>query len=116
MFAASDAIQASRMTGTGRTQFRLDARGDPAKVRDMARVAIVGVGAIGSVVASLLEEAGHEVLLCVRRPLPELVIESEAGSVRVAARRLVNPADAPPVDWIMVATKAYDVPAAAAWL
>jgi 2-dehydropantoate 2-reductase len=34
----------------------------------------------------------------------------------VAARRLVDPAGAPPVDWIMVATKAYDVPAAAAWL
>jgi len=82
----------------------------------MARIAIVGVGAIGSVVASLLEEAGHEVLLCVRRPLPDLTIERASGSVRVVARRLLSPPEAPPVDWILVATKAYDVPAAAAWL
>jgi 2-dehydropantoate 2-reductase len=82
----------------------------------MARIAIVGVGAIGSVVAALLEEAGHEVLLCVRRPLPELTIERASGSVRVGARRLLSPAEAPPADWILVATKAYDVPAAAAWL
>jgi 2-dehydropantoate 2-reductase len=82
----------------------------------MARIAIVGAGAIGSVVASLLEEAGHEVLLCVRRPLPELTIERASGSVSVRARRLLSPAEAPPVDWILVATKAYDVPAAAAWL
>jgi 2-dehydropantoate 2-reductase len=82
----------------------------------MARIAIVGVGAIGSVVAALLEEAGHEVFLCLRRPLPELVVERGSGSVRVNARRLLTPGDAPPVDWILVATKAYDVPAAAAWL
>lgn len=82
----------------------------------MARIAIVGVGAIGSVVAALLEEAGHEVLLCVRRPLPELTVERASGSVRVGARRLLSPAEAAPVDWILVATKAYDVPAAAAWL
>ena len=82
----------------------------------MARIAIVGVGAIGSVVAALLEEAGHEVLLCVRRPLPELTIERSSGPVRVRARRLLSPTEATPVDWILVATKAYDVPAAAAWL
>jgi 2-dehydropantoate 2-reductase len=94
----------------------LEARPDTAKVRGMARIAIVGVGAIGSVIASLLEEAGHEVLLCVRRPLPELVVERASGSVRVSARRLLNPGEATPVDWVLVATKAYDVPAAAAWL
>ncbi len=36
----------------------------------MARVAIVGVGAIGGAIAGLLEMAGgHEILLCTRRPL-----------------------------------------------
>jgi len=82
----------------------------------MARIAIVGVGAIGSVVAALLEEAGHEVLLCVRRPLPELTIDRASGPVKVAARRLLSPGEASPVDWILVATKAYDVAGAAAWL
>jgi 2-dehydropantoate 2-reductase len=83
----------------------------------MAKVAIVGVGAIGSVIASLLEQSGrHEVFLCVRRPLAGLVVESPDGPVRVRAAVVTDPGAAPPVDWVMVATKAYDVPGAAKWL
>ena len=39
----------------------------------MARIAIVGVGAIGSVIAASLAVpgGGHELFLCVRRPLPQ---------------------------------------------
>jgi len=49
----------------------------------MARVAVVGVGAIGGVVASLLQSAGrHELVLCVRRPLKELVVETPALGLR----------------------------------
>jgi 2-dehydropantoate 2-reductase len=83
----------------------------------MAKVAIVGVGAIGSVVAALLEQAGrHEVFLCVRRPLAGLTVESPDGPVRVRAAVLTEPGAAPAVDWVIVATKAYDVPGAAKWL
>lgn len=83
----------------------------------MARIAIVGVGAIGGVVASLLQSAGrHELVLCVRRPLAELVVETPDGAVKVDATVLTRPEDAQPVDWVMVATKAYDVAGAAKWL
>lgn len=83
----------------------------------MARVAIVGVGAIGGVVASLLQSAGrHEVVLCTRRPLPELVVETPDGPTRINGTVLTNAADAQPVDWVVVATKAYDVEGAAQWL
>ena len=82
----------------------------------MAKIAIVGAGAIGSVVASLLQSAGHELVLCVRRPLPELTVETPGGVVQIHARVLTDPADASPVEWVMVATKAYDVGGAAAWL
>jgi 2-dehydropantoate 2-reductase len=83
----------------------------------MARVAIVGVGAIGSIVAALLEQSGrHEVILCVRRPLAGLTVESPDGPVRVRAAVVTDPGAAPAVDWVMVATKAYDVPGAAKWL
>jgi 2-dehydropantoate 2-reductase len=83
----------------------------------MAKIAIVGVGAIGSVVAALLEQSGqHEVVLCVRRPLARLTVETPDGPVRVRADVLTDPAAAPAVDWVMVATKAYDVPVAAKWL
>jgi 2-dehydropantoate 2-reductase len=82
----------------------------------MSKIAVVGAGAIGSVVASLLQSAGHDVVLCVRRPLPKLTVETPDGVVRVHAKVLTDPTQAGPVDWVMVATKAYDVPAAAAWL
>ena len=83
----------------------------------MAKVAIVGVGAIGSVVAALLEQSGrHEVILCVRRPLAGLTVETPDGPVRVRAAVVTDPGTAPPVDWVVVATKAYDVSGAAKWL
>jgi 2-dehydropantoate 2-reductase len=83
----------------------------------MARIAIVGVGAIGGVVAGLLQSAGrHELVLCVRRPLAELVVETPDGPMQIAATIVASPEDAPAVDWVMVATKAYDVAGATRWL
>jgi len=83
----------------------------------MARIAIIGVGAIGGAVAAHLEKTGqHEVLLCVRRPLPELLFEYGAEKRLVHGRRLLDPAAAPAVDWVLVVTKAYDAAATAAWL
>jgi 2-dehydropantoate 2-reductase len=81
----------------------------------MARVAVVGVGAIGGVVASLLVRAGHSVILCTRRPLASLTVETAEGEVAVRADHLTDPKMAPAVDWVMVATKAYDAATAAAW-
>jgi 2-dehydropantoate 2-reductase len=82
----------------------------------VARVAVVGVGAIGAVIASLLEQAGHSVTLCTRRPLPSLMVVTAAGEIVVRGENLTNPKTAQAVDWVMVATKAYDVASSAAWL
>lgn len=83
----------------------------------MARIAIVGVGAIGGVVASLLHSTGrHELFLCTRRPLTELLVETPNGAIRVDATVWTDPNEAQPVDWAMVATKAYDAAGAAKWL
>lgn len=82
----------------------------------MARVAIVGAGAIGGAVAGLLETAGgHEIILCTRRPLGQLTVTMPSGSVRVKARNPTLPDTAGPVDWAIVATKAYDAESAAKW-
>ena len=82
----------------------------------MARVAIVGVGAIGGALAGLLETTGrHELTLCTRRPLSQLIVTSPEGTVTVKARNLTEPAQAEPVDWIIVATKTYDAESAARW-
>jgi 2-dehydropantoate 2-reductase len=83
----------------------------------MARVAVVGVGAIGGAVAGLLETTGqHEILLCTRRPLDALTVKTPEGAVRVNARNLTDPAQAEEVDWVMIATKTYDAEGAAVWL
>src|SRR5262249_28886037 len=91
----------------------------------MPKIAIVGPGAIGSVLAAILHAAHrHELLLCVRRPRshPELVVDHEATSVtpsattRFSPRIATSPSEAAPVDWIFVTTKTYDAASAAAWL
>lgn len=83
----------------------------------MARVAIVGVGAIGGTLAALLEVTGqHDITLCTRRPLPDLTVKTPKGVVHVNAENLTDPAQAGPVDWVLVATKTYDTEGAAAWL
>lgn len=85
----------------------------------MARIAIVGVGAIGGVLAGLLHTTKqHELLLCTRRPLPSLRIETPEELITVEGKNLLpeDQNDVAPMDWILVATKAYDVPAAANWL
>jgi 2-dehydropantoate 2-reductase len=81
------------------------------------RIAIVGVGAIGGAVAGILAQTGeHEIVLCTRRPLQTLTVETPSGSICVIARNATVPADVEPVDWVIVATKAYDAHGAAAWL
>jgi 2-dehydropantoate 2-reductase len=83
----------------------------------LARIAIIGVGAIGSVIAALLQQSGrHELILCTRKPLPELLVETPDGPVEIRAKVLTDPHGAREVDWVLVATKAYDVASAALWL
>lgn len=82
----------------------------------MPTVAIVGVGAIGGVLAGLIHNAAtHELTLCTRRPLSSLTVETPEGPVVVDARNITTPAEATPVDWIFCATKTYDAVSAAAW-
>jgi 2-dehydropantoate 2-reductase len=82
----------------------------------MARVAIVGVGAIGGAVAGLLETAGgHALTLCTRRPLPSLTVNTPEGVVQVKAQNRTEPAQAEPVDWVLVASKTYDAESTAQW-
>lgn len=83
----------------------------------MARIAIVGVGAIGGVTAALLQQAGgHDLLLCTRRPISSLLVETPSGNVNVRTTFMADPGEASEVDWVMVVTKAYDVAGAAKWL
>ena len=83
----------------------------------MARIAVVGVGAIGGVTAALLQQAGgHELFLCTRRPMAGLSVETPDGTVEVGGVFMTDPAKVPAVDWVLVATKAYEVIGTAKWL
>jgi len=85
----------------------------------MARVAVVGVGAIGATVAAAAQRAGgHELLLCARRPLDEVVVEMPDGSeVALPGPLLTDPGSVDaPADWVLLAVKAHQTDGAASWL
>ncbi|HEV8299041.1 MAG TPA: 2-dehydropantoate 2-reductase [Acidimicrobiales bacterium] len=83
----------------------------------MARVVVIGTGSIGGYFAGELAEAGHEVVMCSRRPFDRLVVEHLDGSkVEVDSPALTDPAHVPHGDWVMLATKAHQVPDVAGWL
>jgi 2-dehydropantoate 2-reductase len=83
----------------------------------MARIAIVGPGAIGGIMAAWLGKTGaHEVTVCSRRPLGEFTVETPQEKILARPKVLTSPKDATPVDWVLVATKAYVAEATAEWL
>jgi 2-dehydropantoate 2-reductase len=80
-------------------------------------VAIVGLGNIGGVAAGCLRAADrHEIVVCVRQPIARLYLERPEGDVEVSLRALTEPAEASPVDWVLLCTKAQQTPSAAPWL
>ena len=81
------------------------------------KIAVIGLGRVGGIVAACLQDAGqHDVVAYVRRPIARLTLERPEGTVEVALRTLTNPADARPVDWVLLCTKAQDTASAAPWL
>ncbi len=83
----------------------------------MARIAIVGPGAIGGVIAAWLSRTGrHSLVLCARTPVSDIVVETPDETITVNASTITDPLKATPVDWVLVATKTYDAAAAAEWL
>ena len=80
----------------------------------MAQIAIIGVGAIGGVVATLLEV--HKITLCTRRPLEKLTVKTPDGVISMKMKNVTDPKGVGFVDWVIVSTKAYDGMGTSAWL
>ncbi len=81
------------------------------------KTAVVGVGGVGGYLAWQVASQGHDVQLCVRKPFSRLVIRSDGAEHVVAAQVLSGPLQLrTPVDVVILATKAQDTPATAAWL
>jgi 2-dehydropantoate 2-reductase len=77
------------------------------------KVAVIGAGAIGGVLAEAVSRVGHEVTLCVRTPISSLMVDSVPVPVLIADDPQ-SVRDVP--DWIVLATKGYQTPGAAPWL
>lgn len=86
----------------------------------MARVAVVGPGAIGSVCAAAVQQAGqHELVLCGRRDPGSITVTDERTGETIAlqASVLTSPdAVDGPADWVLLAVKAHQSVAAAGYL
>src|SRR6201994_570376 len=80
-------------------------------------MAIIGLGSIGGVVAGLLSATDrYDIVACVRRRIEKLTVEHADGAVEVPITALTDPAQAKPVDWVLLCTKAQDTATSAAWL
>ena len=71
------------------------------------RVAVIGAGAIGGVLAAAAADAGHEVTLRVRTPFDVLVVTRDGHEVSVPASVSSEPVG-PPADVVFVTVKATD--------
>ena len=85
----------------------------------MARIALIGPGAIGGAAAgALLARGGHDVTICANQPFDTLTLTradtKEAQSF--PARVLTSPNGAMPADWVLLAVKSHQTASAGGWL
>ena len=82
----------------------------------MPSILLIGPGAIGGLVAARLgRDPANVVTVAARTPFERLRLETPDGPLETAPRVLTGPGEVTPADWVLVATKAYDSAAAAAW-
>jgi len=83
----------------------------------MKRIAVIGPGAIGgTIIVRLAQTKEHTVIVCSRSAIPKFTLEAPEGTMIATPEVLTSPDQAKPVDWVLVATKVYDVASAAKWL
>ena len=83
----------------------------------MTKIVLVGPGAIGGTIAAwLTQDPKLNVTVAARTAFSRLEVETPFGAVSARPRVLTDPSQAAPADWVLVATKAYDVAGAAEWL
>lgn len=83
----------------------------------MASISVIGPGAVGGTIAAHLAlEARHTLCLAARTPFESLEVEVGGRVLRSTPAMITDPSHARPAEWVVVATKAYDVTSTARWL
>ena len=78
---------------------------------------MIGLGAIGGVAAGCLAAAGrYDLVACVRHPIERLTLDAPDGTVTLPLPALTDPAQANPVDWVLLCTKTHATASTAPWL
>ncbi|WP_298260123.1 2-dehydropantoate 2-reductase [Bradyrhizobium sp.] len=81
------------------------------------RIAVIGLGSIGGVVAGLLGAAKqHDIVACVRRPIERMTVERTEGATESPIPTLTDPSQAQPQDWVLLCTKVQDTASSGPWL
>ncbi len=82
----------------------------------MATVLLIGPGAIGATLAAwLCQDDRHRVAVAARTPFDSIEVQTPQGVIHAQPRVFTETSQVSPVDWVLVATKAYDSDAAARW-
>ena len=82
----------------------------------MARIIMVGPGAVGGTIAAWLIDAGHQVTLAARTAFNFLRVETVDRSLEARPEIIREAAKIGDADWVLVAPKTYDAEATADWL
>lgn len=101
-------MQLRRATGVRARQFGPE--------ETMATIIIVGPGAVGGTIAAWLIDAGHQVALAARTAFNRLRVETGDRTLESSPRIIRDPGKIDDAEWVLVATKAYDIESTAKWL
>jgi 2-dehydropantoate 2-reductase len=85
----------------------------------MARIALIGPGAIGGTVAAgILQNGQHDLTICANQKFETLTLtRSDSGAAQSFPVKVVTQAsDASPADWVLLAVKSHQTASAAPWL
>jgi len=83
----------------------------------MTSIAIIGPGAIGGTLAAWLSKnSANQVSICARTAFEQLVLDTPFGTINSSPTIYTKPEETQPVDWVIVATKTYQVVSIIPWL
>ncbi|WP_223839330.1 2-dehydropantoate 2-reductase [Saccharopolyspora pogona] len=80
------------------------------------RIAVIGSGGIGGVLAEAAHSAGHQVTMCVRTPFEELTLKTPDRTGEIPVSVVPEPGALGEFDWVLLTTKVQDAASAAGWL